>query len=60
MTQRSNEIIHYFILEPVSVVPEVILRVHGFVVEIGIFSALDDFVPQNNLKNNIEGRQTNE
>ena len=38
-----------YLLQTVSVVPEVVFGVHGLVVQYGVLSALDDLVPQNDL-----------
>ena len=40
-----------YLLQTVSVVPEVVLGVHRLVVEHGVLSALDDLVPQDDLVN---------
>ena len=44
-------------LEPVAVVPEVVLGVHGPVVEDGVLPALDDLVPQHHLVDRVARRR---
>jgi len=40
-------------LKTVSIVPEVVFGIHWPVIQDGIFSTLNDFVPQNNLIDDI-------
>ena len=52
MEQLDRKEGHYYYsysLEAVAVVPEVVLGVHGLVVEDGVLAPLDDLVPQNHL-----------
>ena len=43
----------FLLPETVAVVPEVVLCVHGPVVENGVLAALDDLVPEDHLVNLI-------
>lgn len=40
--------------ETISIIPEIIFRVHVFKIENSIFSTKDNLVPENNLKQELE------